>query len=420
MAKAKSGKRGRPKKVAGEPPSGEGLSSDELEAHMADAFGVTKPDPEELEGIPKPVESEDPTPEVIAEPEKVAESPEPAGEKKEAEETLEPIEAKEEGKPSDAAREAKEEGERQEKEVASEKKAEEPWDTAGLLRELSKLREQRSQLQEQLQSQTRAQMLPGQGATALPPQQEALPVFSSPPIAWDSEGKPILPDSKDPAMRAYIQALQQPTPEELYQQARQQFEAQQLARQREFEAAKTTFIQEDPRRKPIVERVQMAAQFLDLRAQEVMDRTKEQPIGGEAIAQFLERYGIADEFRRYVPEVDATELPYFLDAIFSDSNLTLRRYMTQFCERILGAKPDGEGSRKQQTAGQQFTSGDIPPRLAAQGLVQADRTGKPGKVERMKELSKIAGETPFEMTKAMHEELKDLRKDLGIEVATLS
>lgn len=419
---AKTGKRGRPKKVAGEPPSGEGLNSEELKAHTTDAFGVSKPDPEELEDVAKTAAAEELKPEVIAEPETPAEPP-PVESEKEVVQAPEVIEAKEEGETADAVRDTKEEGEGSKEEIAGEEMQEDPEAIKmGFLRDTRKLKDRIAELEQQLQVQAQPEMLPGQGASAAFPQQTPTGAPGAPAISWDSEGRPILPDPNDPAVRAYFRALQEPTPEERQIEAQRQWQAQRLAEQREFEATKAAFIQEDPRREPIVERVQAASQFLDLKAQEVMNRTGERPQGGPAIAQFLERYGIADEFRRYVPEVDAEGLPLFLEIMFGQSNLLRRDYMTRLCERAFDAKPGAGGGKgaKQGSTGQQFNPPEIPPRLAAQGAVQADRTGKPGKEERLEELSKELRENPFRFTKAMHEELKDLRKDLGIDVATLS
>ncbi len=365
--------------------SGTGLEGDELQAKSAEDFGVKKPEPipdPALEVVAAPVEPETPP----AEPEETpAVEPDPTPEP-----PVEPAAA-----PVEPAPETPPVAEAAEPTPPAEESVEDKQ--TGMVGALSKLRSRNADLERELALARTAPATPQAPPPAVMPPSGANRVE----LAYDDDGKMMLPDPDDPNFRAYLQRAVAPSPAD-------KAKAQAVADQQDFEAHRAAFVAKDERRGPVTERVFQAARMLDMRASQIIGQTGQKPDGPVAEAQFLEQYGIADEFRQYVPEVTAEMMPDFMDAIFHGSNRTRTRYMESLCAQILPPKD------KAPAATVQPLPAEIPPRLAAEGTPNLGRSGAPGKAEQLAALSKQKGENPFGFTKEQNEEMKTLTAELNI------
>ena len=399
---------------------GTGFDSGEIVDHAKDIYGIDKPEP-----IPEPtvepdphleVPAKEPEPEPVAAVAAVAETP-PAEPTEDDETPAEPAETPPTDEPPEPAPEPEAVTEpgptaeipevppTPEPAVAP---APEPKPTAeeAMIHQMQKLRSRNDELERAAAiSQTGAPPYQPPPAAPVTPPGTAPP--PPPPIPYAEDGTAQMPDVNDPAFRAYIREAVAPTPVEQHQMA-------QAAIQQEFDIRKAAFVAEDPRRAPIADRVEQASRMVQLRGAEIMKRTGEKPQGLEQEAAFIERNGIGAEFRQYVPEIPAEGMTDFIDAMFWGSVQTQERYMRDFCGRLLA--PETPAVPPKPPVQAQQMPAEIPPRLAGQGTPNLEREGKPGKQERLAELSAQKGADPHSFTPELNAEWSRLVKDLGFEV----
>jgi hypothetical protein len=409
-----------------EPASGEGLSDKEIKDHMADAFGVEKPTQAQLEEdkdlgpIPGPAPDDDgagklekeipgaavPTP--VTPPTPVEPTPEP---------TPPPLAAVPDLPPGTPPAEE---------------------DRAGLIRDLQKQRSRVEELESALFMAT--QGVPGQqapqpvplpapgGSVPLPPpppqyQQGVQPLPPPPPIPgvagqeqpvatpeipFDPTGIPRLPDPTSPEARAWAEEARRADPQMA------QLEAMR-AQQRELIQMRNGFIQDHPEAKPLVERIEAGAAFLENQTRNYMHHYGERAQNLPELVAIMERYGIAQQFRAHVPEVTQEGMEDFVDAILGSSNHTKLRYVRDLCKQVL--PPPKVDPPPPVVPRQGVMPAEVPPRVAGMGQAQPEREGQPSKVERLTHLAQLKTQDPWKFTPQQNAEYEQLRSELGFDFA---
>jgi hypothetical protein len=292
-----------------------------------------------------------------------------------------------------------------------------------MIHDLSKMREKVASLQQDLHEATRAAPPPVYQPPAVPQPPPGQVQQWPPPPPADPNALLPAPGAGAEAQvaedgRVYMptgQAAQQWIQDNTPQPSPAQMQMQERA---ELDRMKQEFVSGDSRRGPIVERLELAGQFLDMKTDILMRQTGQKPASVFELADHIERAGIGEEFRQLMPEVSREALPQFIHTVFGSSNTSRLRYASELCERVLKSEAvlPGGGVPPPAVPGDPTRPlpAQVPARVAAEGVAQPSRTGVPGKQERMDALADKQSGEPWAFSREEEATLQQLRRELGV------